>query len=164
MNYRLIECCILYECINDEVLVQRLRKYIHKQGKVVPRKRHGANRTEILKLIIERKLRNSIAFIDHDQPENWSSRQVHILYNKRPFKSIGHAYWYHDRETNVLIIIFDRNLEDWLLRICKTKSITWDELHRNVKKFQKLLSNNRDIIQVFFKEVTELLHKYHIIS
>lgn len=130
---------VLVECKNDEELARRVLSFLGLKFKI----RHRGNKAEILKDFTEDKVSESIVFIDLDEPSDWPRTYNFIINNKISISNLKSTYLYVDNSRKVIIVLFDKNLEEWLISNCSLNSSLWGKLHRSIKEFRKYLDEEK---------------------
>ena len=106
--------CIIVECRNDQELAKRIRNLLSIKFKIL----HLGNKSEILDSYVNDKVVECIIFLDLDNPNESLNRWRKVLDNKNNISILKSTYIYIDFEKKVIIILFEKNLEDWLIKNC----------------------------------------------
>ena len=126
--------CIIVECRNDQGLAKRIRNLLNIKFKIL----HLGNKSEILDSYVNNKVVECIIFLDLDNPNEWLNRWRKVLDNKNNISILKSTYIYIDFEKKVIIILFEKNLEDWLIRNCNL-NVSWSTYIEKLKLFVDML-------------------------
>ncbi|GEM_PF-6377062 len=154
---RFEEYRIFVECENDNYVANNfirpaIARLCSSQNVPTPRVRHFSGRTNILKLYVDGKVRNSILIVDYDVETNWPPDHRHILDKSRPLSQgspLGDVLHYVDNEKGCLILIIKRYLEDWIVRSCHINCDPHEIKAKN--KFRKLCNENECVRTILTK-------------